>query len=197
MKIDLALEDNNIDTGFLRIATELMNNWILKTGNESYRICEIEFYLKSESHNDTFVHGHDLQKEMGRWYLHGSGLDLTFGSHDTHRSILIRAIYNLRTGNYTYGPINIVTEIFSNFPSIYETSFTFGLVQDVNKIIAYEAPISAPRVGLNVKEDIEDMNGKNYRFLVMPKKKHIDKEKIAKAMKEQNYTDVQIRNIWG
>ena len=52
-------------------------------------MCEIEFYLDCEGHNDTFTHGDPMQKLNCKWYFHkmfgsykaGSykGLDVSFG----------------------------------------------------------------------------------------------------------------------
>ena len=46
-----------LTTDFNKIADSLLNKYklILKNGKE-YRICEIEFYLKSKEHPDTFTH---------------------------------------------------------------------------------------------------------------------------------------------
>ena len=80
MGINLKIENNNIIDDFARIADDLMNRWILKCEGSQYRITEIEFYFQSDSHNDMYTHAHKLQKETGRWYFHGSGVDLSFGS---------------------------------------------------------------------------------------------------------------------
>jgi len=196
MMLNLEIEHNNLNTDFLRIATDLMNSWILKVENAHYRITEIEFYFKSKLHNDSYIHGHELQQELGRWYFHGSGIDLTFGSDDILGGILIRAVYNIKTKKYVYGPLNIITELFSHLPSVYESAFSFGLIPNNNDEIEFEKPISAPRVGLNPNKDA-DMYDKCYRFLVMPRQKHAEKTRIAEAMEQQKYNEEEIKNIWG
>lgn len=196
MKIYLSINENNINSDFKRIANELMNHWILKIELKAYRIAEIEFYLKCESHNDIYTHGHKLQLEKERWYFHGSGLDLTFGSENFHGSILIRALYDINEKKYIYGPINCVTELFSNLGNIYQNNFSFGLIPAKENDFELENPIAAPRVGLNPEKDKNIVNS-FYRFLIMPKQKHTDKSKIAEAMKKQKYSDLEIKNIWG
>ena len=196
MTIDLTIDESKIDSDFNRIANDLMNYWVLKIESKMYRITEIEFYLKSESHNDTYTHGHKLQLKKERWYFHGSGFDLTFGTDGFYGGILIRAIYDFKGDNYTYGPINCVTELFSNIEQVYETNLSFGLIPASPKSFEYEKPISAPRVGLNPQID-KDKVEEFYRFLIMPKRKHAEKTKIAEGMKQQGYSDFEINNIWG
>lgn len=196
MKIDLTIDRECIDKDFKRIASEIMNQWILKVESAEYRIAEIEFYFKSDFHEDHYTHGHILQKEMGRWYFHGSGVDLTFGSKDMYGGILIRAIYKIKSKEFIYGPLKTVTELFSNLPSIYETKLTFGLIPVTNGQLEFEQPICAPRVGLNREKD-SGMMDNYYRFLIMPKQKHVEKTRIADAMREQGFSDNDIKQIWG
>jgi hypothetical protein len=196
MNIDLTIDNNNIENDFHRIATELMNEWILKVESKEYRIAEIEFYLKSDFHDDDYTHGHDLQKKKEKWYFHGSGIDITFGSNSFYGGILIRAIFEIKDRKYVYGPLNSVTEIFSNIKSVYGTTFSFGLIRANSKKIGFENPIRAPRVGLNPNKDLKAFKS-FYRFLIMPKQKHAEKSKIAEGMKQQKYTDEEINKIWG
>ena len=199
MEINLKIESKNINDDFARIADDLMNHWILQSEESLYRVAEIEFYFQSDSHNDKYAHAHKLQKDTGRWYFHGSGVDLTFGSKDMIGGILIRAICNLdksKKEEYTYGPLNTITELFSNLQTIYSSNISFGLVEDSEKIIPYEKPISVPRVGLNPK-NAPKMYAKPYRYLVMPKQKHAEKYRIEEAMKKQGCPNEAIKNIWG
>ena len=199
MEIDFTIEEGKIEEDFRRIANDLLNKWVLKVEDAIYRITEIEFYYRNaESHNDTYIHGHDLQKQKGKWYFHGSGIDLTFGDSEAYGGILIRAIYKINSTQekYCYGPLNCLTEIFSNFTSIYKPEMSFCLIPAIEDMFKIENPICAPRVGLNPSLD-PTMCAKHYRFLVMPKQKHADKIGIVKAMELQNYTEAQIKNIWG
>ncbi len=195
MRINFNIGSTTLESDFLRIANELMNYWILQINNAKYRIAEIEFYYQSKSHDDKYTHGHILQLEPGNWYFHGSGLDLTIGAENISGGILIRAIWNLESKIYTYGPLNSVTELFSNLSNVYNRDFTFGLTEDTGKTIEIETPISAPRIGLNPKT-APHMYDKCYRFLVMPKQKHAEKTKIAEAMLRQGYDEDKINGIW-
>ena len=56
MALNFKMDDNNIQSSFSTIASEIMNKWVLKAGDSSYRICELEFYYKSKSHQDPYIH---------------------------------------------------------------------------------------------------------------------------------------------
>lgn len=204
MTIDLSINDQEVIFSFNRIANDLMNSFLLMAGEKTYRIAEIEFYLKSDEHDDPYTHGNKRQLEYGKWYFHGSGLDLTFGKDGFHGGILIRAIYDIYhendTDGYFYGPIVSVAELFGNLGDIRESSFAFGLIPAKDYQLEYEKPIAAPRVGLNPNNphmDSKKYHDAFYRFLIMPKRKHGEKYKIAEAMKTQGCTPEEIDKIWG
>ena len=51
--------DGNYDNWFKSIASELMNNYVLKVNKKTYRITELEFYyFKQKDHEDTHAHQH-------------------------------------------------------------------------------------------------------------------------------------------
>jgi hypothetical protein len=192
--INLTVDIKNPEPDFKRIATELMNKWLLLAGDTQYRIAEIEFYLRDDQfHRDIYTHGHEIQKTSHRWYFHGSGIDITFGKGSYYGGILLRAIYDLKNDRYTYGPIQILSGIFSKFPGIHDTHLPFGLIPDESGLLAFEEPIAAPRIGLNAKLDI-NMCSKNYRFLIMAKRKHADKTGIVKAMEKQGLYSTRIKH---
>lgn len=199
-KINLSIDKLNPENSFKRIALELMNKWAMVSGENEFRITEIEFYLRttgnSEWHQDHFVHGHELQKTSHRWYFHGAGIDLTFGQEDYYGGILLRAIYDFKNDRYHYGPLKLLVELFGHFPEVYATNPTFGLKSCKENQFEIETPIAARRVGLNPKTDI-DMYNKNYRFFIMPKKQHANKTGIIAAMQAQGYSEKEINNIWG
>lgn len=195
--IDLSVDKNNPGRSFKRIAEKLMNHWILVSGSNRYRIAEIEFYLRNDDwHKDVYTHGHPMQKTSHHWYFHGSGIDITFGQDDFYGGILLRAIYDLNKDEYHYGPLVLLQELFSNFPDIHNTHLELGLIPDAENSIEREKPIAAPRIGLNPKHD-QVFYEKNYRFLVMPKKKHGEKTRIWEAMEKSGYSKEQCDNIWG
>jgi hypothetical protein len=122
---------------------------------------------------------------------------LTFGSQSNHRSILIRAIYDLDNSKYIYGPVNTVTELLGNLPSIYGGEFTLQLEPDNKGKIKNEDKqiFEAPRVGLNKEKDSSgDFFQKKYRFFVMPREEHKDKEKI---FRNSGLSDTEIKEILG
>jgi hypothetical protein len=193
MLLNLETNSNDINDDFRRIADDLMNKWVLKIHESTYRVCEIEFYLSSNTHKDGYTHGHDLQKTSGCWYFHGSGVDITFGINGSYGGILIRALLNIDTDTYIYGPLKIITELFSNYRSVYNDSYSFGIVRSND--IKYEKPIAAPRIGLNKTKNPE-MFDKFYRFLIMPREQHAEKTNIESDMKKQNYSEIEIKSIW-
>ena len=198
MEIDFRIREDNIDEDFQRIANDLLNNWILKVEKALYRIAEIEFYYKdnSKNHDDSYIHGHLLQRQTGKWYFHGSGIDITFGNNAAFGGILIRALTNIQSNEYIYGPLVCVQELFKNFPTVFNSEINFGLIPAKENQIVKEKLIRAPRVGLNPQKDPE-MWDKLYRFLVMPKQKHADKTRIYDAMKAQGFSEIECNNIWG
>jgi len=194
--MNLEIDNKDIEGSFNRIASGLMNEYVLKVENTQYRITEIEFYYRNNSHNDNYIHEHPFQKTKGKWYFHGSGIDITFGSEEAFGGILLRAVYNLNSGKYIYGPINIISEIFSNIESVFETNLSFGFVSTKVGQLNYEKPIQAPRVGLNSNKN-QEMYQKHYRYLIMPKQKHAEKTRIDEAMEKQGFSIDERNKIWG
>ena len=100
------------ENDFGKIADCILNKYklVLKNGKE-FRICEIEFYLKSAEHVDTFTHCNPVQLTSGKWYMHRTNnsnpmsfkagtykcMDLSFGneSKKIYGGILIRSIMDL------------------------------------------------------------------------------------------------------
>jgi hypothetical protein len=99
--------------------------------NESfYRLIDLEFYYYAESvHEDVYAHQHETQLESGKWYFHGSGIDITFGNGKHFSGILIRAIAKISSkgqkSNYfiekeIHGPLNVKTEICRNLHGVFD-----------------------------------------------------------------------------
>lgn len=198
MEIDFTINEDKIDDDFQRIANDLLNNCVLKAENALYRIAEIEFYYRDDAgkHNDSYIHGHQLQRQKGKWYFHGSGIDITFGDEKSFGGILIRAMVNIQSSEYFYGPLVCVQELFRNFPAIFYAEINFGLTPAKNGQLILEKLIRAPRVGLKPENNPEMWN-KFYRFLIMPKQKHANKTQIFEAMKSQDFSEDERKNIWG
>lgn len=196
MEIDFTINEDKIDDNFQRIANDLLNNWVLNVEDALFRIAEIEFYYKGENHIDSYIHSHDLQRHKGKWYFHGSGIDITFGNETSFGGILIRAMVNIQSKEYFYGPLVCVQELLRNFPTIFNTKINFGLIPAEKGQLFYEKLIRAPRVGLKPENNPEMWN-KFYRFLIMPKQKHAYKTRIFEAMKSQDFSEDERKNIWG
>lgn len=107
-------------------AKEILLESDLMVNGKRYRIREIEFYIRSPSHNDEYTHGHPDQKTMDCWYFHrfknGSyrggtykGMDLTMGDEKTFGGILIRSIEHIGSGTLIEGPCRVVNHILERY----------------------------------------------------------------------------------
>ncbi len=179
-----------------RIAKSLLLKHVIVVNDVEYRICEIEFYIKSKNHNDSYTHCDPIQRMFGKWYFHrygnGSykngtykGMDLTLGSNNTYLGVLIRSIYNSDTDEITEGPCRVVNKILEHYgssnvadymqdkenPLYARTKGNFYIKRDVRlqKYTVY----CGPRIGLSDK--YPEFRMKNYRFVIM--KDRIKKEK--------------------
>jgi 3-methyladenine DNA glycosylase Mpg len=191
---------------FAKIANDLMNRNVLIVGKSRYRLTELEFYyFNAQMHPDPYVHKDDMQLQIGKCYFHGSGLDITFGDGQNHGGILIRAIAKVVNGkvsedklDYTYGPLSLLKELFKNFETIEAQKKDFGLAAPFPGEIPMEDVISTTRVGLNSSKDNgEKFYDKHYRFLVMPKMEHKEKEKIREQLIEKGMTKSEFKNLFG
>lgn len=98
-----AIPNTGFTTYFEDIAKLIMNNCIIKKGNDKYEIVEIEFYIFTPEHQDVITYPREAA--AGQWFFHQSGVDLTFESNDKHfGGILIRGIRNIDTGKLSLGP---------------------------------------------------------------------------------------------
>lgn len=179
MNLNLKINENEINKSFERIANDLFNNYVLIVQGEEYRLTEIEFYYyNKKSHPDNCAHRNELQKASGKWYFHGSGLDITFGDKNSYGGILLRGFMKIGAKSNIDGPLNLVQEIFRNFGLVQSSKkFEFTMKK---KVLEEEDVIKAPRIGLN-KDTCPKYFSKKYRYLIMPKLKHKDKLAIAEA----------------
>ena len=106
-----------------KIAERFSKDIQLQINEAFYRIVDFEFYIYSEKFPDPHTYKHDIQLQSNKFYLHGSGIDITFGDGKNHGGILLRSIVKLYDGakksdgstlKQTNGPQNVATEIFSN-----------------------------------------------------------------------------------
>jgi hypothetical protein len=117
------IDYDNVDEAKIQeIAKSLLQKYVLVVGDKEYRICEVEFYVNNDNHNDKYTHGDKNQKTFGKWYFHRypngayksgtyKGLDLTLGNENTFFGILIRSIYDDEEDEMTDGPCKTVNKI--------------------------------------------------------------------------------------
>jgi len=197
--INLTIDTQNLDGSFKRIAEDLLNQFVLISGEKSFRICEIEFYYTGVNHEDKYTHGHELQKTSGMWYQHGSGLDITCGNENNYGGILIRALQEIDTEgkevNYIYGPLKCLQALMSGFRSIDKHEVIFGLERVPQGVMSHEEIYSAPRAGLNPDRQPE-MHNKMYRYFIYPMKKHEPKGEIIASLRD-HIPDEKLKQVFG
>lgn len=200
------IDYQNINQELLdRIAESILNkHQILIPDNDSklhtYRICEIEFYVRNDNHNDEYTHQDEHQKTYGKWYFHRTksgnykggtykGVDLTLGNNDTYFGVLIRSICSVESDEIIEGPCRCVNTILelndcknvgdymakrTDPPSVRSTSnFHIKRCRGLKKYDIY----SGPRIGLSDK--YKDYRDVPYRYVIM-------KDKIKKDKKNLN-----------
>jgi hypothetical protein len=108
---------------FDKIANKFLNNVCIKINQSYYRITDFEFYPYSDNFPDPQTHKNKLQLENSKFYLHSSGIDITFGDGVNYGGILLRGIVKLFDGakkesgfskEQFDGPQIVATELFSN-----------------------------------------------------------------------------------
>jgi 3-methyladenine DNA glycosylase Mpg len=182
-KLDTSKITNEFITNMSRL---LLQNYIICVNNSKFQICEIEFYINSESHPDTYTHGDVLQKNYGKIYFHRmngksykggtfKGMDLTFGNKDMYFGILIRSMYDIDNKKMICGPCNCVDAILelNNCNNIGEfmksrqepfdaqTDIGFRFVK--SDIVFKDEIYAGTRIGLSDK--YPEWKNKLYRFV--------------------------------
>ncbi|MBK9732473.1 MAG: hypothetical protein IPO83_14555 [Chitinophagaceae bacterium] len=208
---------SKLDSQFIPIFDELAVILILETqlcigreNIEKWNLAEIEFYFKGDQiHQDDYCHCHPRQLLHGKWYFHRNlsgnykspnrmGMDLCLGNGKNHFGILIRAITNTE---YIYGPsliANHVQEITNKAYSDLEELNVFEnqILYLQDRQYQPEPIFQSFRVGLS-KKNLQFKNAP-YRYFVLPRKKHTDKEKIALSwIKEEIYSIEKVLSIFG
>lgn len=175
----------NVEEKLQNLVNYFMNKCLLVCGNNTYEIIECEVYLTDgdyKEHEDVYTHGASEQLDFGKWYDHGSGLDITIGNDGENGQqikggILIRGIYKRDSnelGKFISGPLNVKKEFFSNLGTIIEPVPSLHL-QEKEK--SENATIyRGRRVGLNKNKSIEFYK-KPYRFITRIEKGHSFKDK--------------------
>ena len=208
----------SIIASFDRIAKELFTNYKLLVNESEYRLIDIEFYYYDDKvFRDVYAHQHPSQLNSGKWYFHGSGVDITIGNGINFGGILIRGIAKISTkgdsDNYyiedqIHGSLNVVTEIGSSFHGVFQDKpNSFGIHNiEIDRMGALmKVPphiIKTKRIGLNPDKDNTEgevfYNGK-FRYVIFPHLKLKDKTQIARDMQQQfpDMTDDEINKRLG
>ena len=184
------------------------------------------------SHQDFVTHCFGNQAKSGYWYLHMfkngtlkngkyKGMDLTIGDEEesAYGGILIRALLNIDTDEYIYGPSKVVDTIIKDLgkKEIKEIIDILNLSADdaTNKIhlikedLVPEKIFSCKRFGLTINkkkvpenaiEKQKEFLDKDYRFFIFPLKQHAGKEQVLqdwikaeKSSSEDIYNDFRRR----
>jgi len=124
-------EPKDIALCFDEVAEMLLNEYVIRKGEELYRMTNVEFYFFNQHHPDVITYPRTC--EAGMWFFHSSGVDLTFasdcksapGAKPTfcaegafYGGILIRGIRNVRTGEDLKGPYLSCDRLFDKFDAM-------------------------------------------------------------------------------
>lgn len=150
-------------------ARKLFSDYQLRVNDRSYRLLDIEFYYFAENiHEDIYAHKHEAQLQNGKWYFHGSGIDITIGDKTNHGGILIRAVGKMFEGataekaficKEIHGPLNVKTEICSNLHGVFDDSPNIFSLIDITREpmgAGMKQPthiVKTNRIGLNPDND--------------------------------------------
>jgi 3-methyladenine DNA glycosylase Mpg len=124
-----------VPENFPYLANRILNYMLLMVNGHPHRICEIEFYLNSAAHPDSYVHGHADQTKNGTWYFHRhntgtykggtfKGVDIVTGyttnnsnminrPEGVYGAILIRSIIDIHQRKFIEGPCRCVDHILA------------------------------------------------------------------------------------
>lgn len=206
---------SNFKEHFDEIAQELLNLCVLNVNDKEMRICEIEFYLKSEHHDDIFAHCNEKQKENQTWYFHRTrdgtsyrggtykGLDITFGGNG-FGGIIIRAISDDNT--YIDGPCKVVDYILkecqvedvktldSNLDNVFDKNLIYIKPKDLDEKEIY----TSARFGLKFKQkEQSDFILLPYRYMSFPNKVRKGRQHLVLEMFLNGYSEQEIVKITG
>ncbi|MCX6244625.1 MAG: hypothetical protein NTU98_07955 [Bacteroidetes bacterium] len=192
-------KSSDLHQEFFRIAKKLFANYtILKDGGHSYRFTEIEFYFFSTFHKDIYIYRKPMQLTSGKWFKHGSGVDLTFGNSDAniYGGILIRGLWDIKNERYINGCWNVLKELSDGNTKISNEALQIKIqIEESSNEI--DIILSSTRVGLIIKDsDADDFISRQYRFItdICPKNKFKEKTKVAKKAFETKVLDKEAIN---
>lgn len=197
----------SLGSDFDEIAQFVLNGCLLKTKEKTYSICEIEFYLTNNDHNDPYTHKKEEQKGFGGWYFHKhgggyregtfKGLDITF-SKDGYGGILIRSI---KDDSVVEGPCNVVNKLCNKIKVCeFVKEFEDFKVENKNNPIWLESChdrkekfYTSIRVGL--KNSHPEWRSKPYRYTTIPHKIKKCANDVVNGMKDMGLSKEEIEDI--
>lgn len=199
-------------SSFDTIAKSLFCDFQLEVNKHYYRLLDIEFYYYCDKvFEDVYAHKHEAQLQSGKWYFHGSGIDITIGDGINHGGILIRAVAKI-SGESSFdknfiekeihGPLNVKTEICSKLKGAFEKELNTFCFHNISGdrmgagMILPKHIIKSKRIGLNSKNDnqLQEFHNGKFRYVIIPYLKLRDKTQIAIDMKQQ-FPDMPISEI--
>jgi len=190
--------DSGIGSVLHNIASSILNKHrlIIPVSDElvkEYRICEIEFYVRTPEHNDPSVQMHQTQTTYGKWFFHrtqsGSykggttkALELTLGSKidgtDIYFGVLIKSIYSETDNEFIEGACRVVNKILEsnrcksiedyvsklNHSDPLNARFSQNIhIKRCSNMVKYDTYVG-PRTGLTKCIEFKD---KPYRYAIM------------------------------
>ena len=171
---------------FDKIADRISKDINLKINNAIYRILDFEFYTYSDKLPDPHTYKNRLQLENCKFYLHASGIDITFGDKINYGGILLRGIVKLYDGSdensgfmkqQFIGPQIVATELFSNLNPLNSVEKNEIVIIDTKEdknflpFCLSKAVMKTKRIGLTSKENDKTDFYKNLRLryiIVLP-----------------------------
>ncbi len=160
-----------IEDQFRKAAEFVLRNCLIRFNESEFQINEIEFYYYSEVHPDPYIHKHQNQLNMGSWYFHEVGQDITFGDGKNYGGILIRGIRDTRTSEDADGPVKTFDRLFNVSKLCVQDSHSFEIKESSRTLFDDDLQIySFPRVGLQPTKDKqgEEFIIARYRYMFFP-----------------------------
>lgn len=205
-KIDYSnlVVDSGTRSVLYNIASSILNKHrlIIPVSDElvkEYRICEIEFYIKTPDHNDPSVQAHQTQTMYGKWFFHraqgGSykggttkALELTLGSKidgiDVYFGVLIKSIYSETDNEFIEGACRVTNKILEsnrcksiedymsklNHSDPLNARFSQNIhIKRCSNMVKYDLYVG-PRTGQTVGLKSIEFKDKPYRYAIMADK---------------------------
>lgn len=215
MKEDLmnllrSFNQENPKAYFDRVSNLLLKNFVFKfSDGKNYRLTEIEFYCfyinGTNDHPDPYTYyefspekpiSPSIPKNCGCWYVHPSGVDITFGKDGiVCGGVLLRAatladnIENKIDKNKDIpGPLLLRNSLFgaTTYASLKEqfnSNEEISIIEYIEKETIDTPIYKSSRFGLIHKDtDRNKYDKRPYRHLTFMKKTHKGKESIAKNL---------------